>query len=498
MTIAPPQPSKPNLGDFWPRRAWRRDRTSMAPRPIVVAAVASGVVAALTLQVTVVGLGYAVTGAAVTVAVFATRRTIPSAAQAAAIFGALALLAVLGVRGAGWLAAVCVALSWVVGSFALVGGRTWTGLAVGSFALWFTPLRVVRWTRRGARRWHSTGKVPVGRAVGVAAVSAVLLLVFGSLFASADAGFAELLGKAAPSVHVSNPFGRFVLGVLVCGGTLGAAYLLRRTPRVDAFAPKPARPVARWEWAFPLALLDLLFLGFVIVQLTVLFGGNTHVLTTADLTYAEYARQGFWQLLTVTALTLVVIAVAVRKAARVDAVDRTLVRVLLGLLCVLSLVVVASAIHRMSLYENQYGYTRLRVTVMATELWLGLVFVLLIAAGVQLSGRWLPRAVLASAVGGVLLLAVIDPDAYVAGKNVERFDETGRIDVSYLSSLSVDAVPALDRLPEPERSCALYRLDRQVEGESAWYEYNAARDRARELFAAHPVRSCDRGARGNS
>ncbi|MFF2111016.1 DUF4153 domain-containing protein [Rhodococcus koreensis] len=492
MTIAPPQPAAPTRRDFWPRRAWRRDRTSMAPRPIVLAAVATGVVAALTLRVTVVGLGYVLTGAAVAAAVFATRRTMPTAAQAAAILGALALLAVLSVRGAGWLAAVCVALSWVVGSFALVGGRTWTGLAAGSFALWFTPLRVVRWTRRGARRWHATGTVPVGRVFGVAAVTVVLLLVFGSLFAGADAGFAALLGRVAPTVHVSNPFGRFVLGVLVCGGTLGAAYLLRRTPRVDALAPRPGHPVARWEWAIPLAVLDLLFLGFVAVQLTVLFGGNTHVLTTADLTYAEYARQGFWQLLAVTALTLLVIAVAVRKASRVEVADRVLVRVLLGLLCGLSLVVVASAIHRMSLYESQYGYTRLRVTVLVTELWLGLVFVLLIAAGVRLSGRWLPRAVLASAVGGVLLVAATDPDAYVAGKNVERFGDTGRIDVSYLGSLSVDAVPALDRLPEPERSCALYRLDREVRGDSEWYEYNAARSRAKELLAAHPVGSCER------
>lgn len=221
MTIAPPQPAAPPSGDFWPRRAWRRDRTSMAPRPIVLAALAAGVVAALTLQVTVVGLGYVVTGAAVAVAVFATRRTMPTAVQSVAILGALALLAVLSVRGAGWLAAVCVALSWVVGSFALVGGRTWTGLAAGSFALWFTPLRVARWTRRGVRRWHSSGKVPVGRALGVAAVTAVLLLVFGSLFVGADAGFAALLGRAAPTVHVSNPVGRFVLGVLVCGGTLG-------------------------------------------------------------------------------------------------------------------------------------------------------------------------------------------------------------------------------------------------------------------------------------
>ncbi|AWK71343.1 beta-carotene 15,15'-monooxygenase [Rhodococcus oxybenzonivorans] len=494
MTIAPAQPVRTRRTRSWPGGVWRRDRTSIAPRAIVLAAVGAGVVAALTLHITVVGMGYLLTGTAIALAVFATRTVRPTAAQAVAVVTALALLAVLSVRGAGWLATVCVALSWVVGSFAVVGGRTWTGLAAGSFALWFTPLRVIRWTRRGASRWSSAERVSLLRVFGVAAVSAVLLLVFGSLFASADAKFAELLEQATPSVEVSNSVGRLVLGMLVCGGTLGAAYLLRRTPRVDALAPGPGRPVARWEWAFPLALLNLLFLGFVAVQLRVLFGGDRHVLTTDDLTYAEYARQGFWQLLAVTGLTLLVIAVALRKAARREAIDRTLVRVLLGLLCVLTLVIVASAVARMSLYESHYGYTQLRLLVLVTEVWLGLVFVLLLIAGLRLSGRWLPCAVLGSAVCGVLLLAVVDPDAYIAQKNVERFEETGRIDVSYLRSLSVDAVPALDRLPEPERSCALYRLQHEVDEGAEWYEYNAARNRARDLLAAHPVGRCDRVA----
>jgi hypothetical protein len=104
----------------------------------------------------------------------------------------------------------------------------------------------------------------------------------------------------------------------------------------------------------------------------------------------------------------------------------------------------------------------------------------------------LPQAALAAGVIALLSLAVLNPDRFVAERNIDRYNETGRIDVSYLDSLSVDAVPALDRLPEPERSCALYRLDRQVRGESQWYEYNAARSRAKDLMAAHPVGSCER------
>ena len=59
----------------------------------------------------------------------------------------------------------------------------------------------------------------------------------------------------------------------------------------------PTLPVRRsltpWEWALPLALLAGLFAVFVAVQIAVLFGGHEHVLRTAGLTYAEYARQGF-------------------------------------------------------------------------------------------------------------------------------------------------------------------------------------------------------------
>ena len=66
--------------------------------------------------------------------------------------------------------------------------------------------------------------------------------------------------------------------------------------------------------------------------------------------------------------------------------DRVLLRVLLGALCVLTLAVVASALYRMSLYQDAFGYTVLRVFVDGFELWLGLVVVFLLVAGVRLSG----------------------------------------------------------------------------------------------------------------
>jgi hypothetical protein len=210
------------------------------------------------------------------------------------------------------------------------------------------------------------------------------------------------------------------------------------------------------------------------------------------LTYAQYARQGFWQLLAVTALTLALVAVAVRKADRANKPDRAIVRTLLGTLCVLALVIVASAIHRMSTYEQAYGFTRLRVFVDGMELWLGAVLILVLIAGIRMSGSWLPPAVLASAVVAMLTLAAANPDAYIARHNVDRYDRTGQIDTAYLATLSADAFPELDRLPAGLRACALRDLAPAVRATppDPWYDYNFDRARARSALAKHPVAPC--------
>ncbi|UNQ33712.1 DUF4153 domain-containing protein [Prescottella equi] len=486
-TLTPPHPVPDGDLWHWHRDVWRRDRTSVAPRATMAAALGAGAVATLTVQTPAASVAYVLTGAAVAATAFGTVRPRPTPAQLVAVAGALALLAVAAIRGADWLVALCVVASWVVGSLALVGGWTWTGMMLGALGLWFTPVRLVGWVQRGRSRRGTESRVKPGRIAAVTALSAALVALFGALFVSADPEFGRLFDDLLPDVRVTNPGGRVLLGLLVAGVALAATYLRRRTPRFDALAPAPGRSIAAWEWAAPLVLLDLLFAGFVAVQVPVLFGGDDHVQGTAGLTYSHYARQGFWQLAAVTVLTLLVIAVVVRKFDRTARRDRALGRVLLGALCALSLVVVASAVHRMALYENEFGFTRLRLGVMAAELWLGAVFVLLLVAGIRMSGRWLPRAVLASAAVGLLGFAVLNPDGYIAERNVHRYTETGRIDLAYLQGLSVDAVPALDRLPEPARSCALGGIG---VGGATGFDYNAARARAHEILEARPLGPC--------
>ena len=76
----------------------------------------------------------------------------------------------------------------------------------------------------------------------------------------------------------------------------------------------------------------------------------------------------------------------------------------------------------MHVYEQAYGFTRLRLLVAVFEGWLGVVVVLVLGAGVRLRGAWVPRAALLTGAVSLLALAAVNPDAWIARHNVDRFD----------------------------------------------------------------------------
>ncbi|MBM7056669.1 DUF4153 domain-containing protein [Streptomyces durocortorensis] len=403
--------------------------------------------------------------------------------------GGLALLAVPALRDAGWPTFLAVVSAFALGSLALHGSRSWLGVFIGSLGLFDSVVPGIIWGVRGIRARADGSRARWGSALRTTAVALVLLVVFGTLFASADAAFADLLGDLMPDVSVGEGPWRIFLFALGLAGALAAAYAAAAPVRWDGVTVPPGKPRGRAEWALPLIVLNLLFAAFITLQLVVLLGGYEKVRAETGLDHAEYARQGFWQLLWATLLTLLVIALALRWAPRGGSRDRTLVRAVLGTLCVLTLVVVASALRRMDLYVDEYGLTRLRISVAAMELWLGVVLVLILAAGV-FGVRFLPRAIAVSAAAGVLAFGLLSPDGLIAEQNVQRFEDgksTG-IDIDYVKDLSADAVPALDRLPEPERSCALRIIQNEVlHSDAPWYATSWGETRAKEILEKRPV-----------
>ena len=151
-------------------------------------------------------------------------------------------------------------------------------------------------------------------------------------------------------------------------------------------------------------------------------------------------------------------------------------RILLAVLDVLTLGIVATALGRMWLYQQAYGFTVLRLLVLTCELWLGVAFLLVLVAVLR---RGRPRGIVATGAAMLLVLALLDPEGFVAARDVDRFAATGRLDAPYLATLSADTVPALATLPEPQRSCVLAGMTVRQDGD--WRSLNAARAAAAPL-----------------
>jgi hypothetical protein len=153
----------------------------------------------------------------------------------------------------------------------------------------------------------------------------------------------------------------------------------------------------------------------------------------------------------------------------------------MGALAGLTLVIVASALQRMSLYADTYGLTRLRLLVACCEGWFGLVLLLVLVAGVRIRAPWLPRVAIAAGVLALLGLAAANPDRLIAAHNVEQ---ARTVDLDYLATLSPDAVPGLDGLDPDRRGCVLRRFGYDLDDNpDDWRGWNLGRERARKIIA---------------
>ena len=484
VTAARPVPAGPAsfveslFGDLWPE-------AGLSPRiSLLLGSIGIGVLAASVLPYRNIGLALllVLVVAGALVLRVARLRAAPWTILSAALAFALATFAIL--RAAEWLTILAILAIVVLGATALTGAPGLLSIAGGLLA-W--PLAALRGLPLLGRTIAATSRVSVlWPAVRTVAISLVALVVFGGLFASGDAVFGSWTHTLVPDLAWDSLVLRFFVGFVVGGVVLAATYLAINPPRVDRLVPPPARPVARsWEWVVPVGVVVSVFVAFVVAQAAALFGGHDYVLRTTGLTYAEYVHEGFGQLTVATVLTLVTIGVAVRKARRETSGERAVLRAVLGALCALTLVVVASALHRMDLYQHAYGFTVLRVLVDAVELWLGLLVVLVGVAGVRLSGRWLPRAALASAVTFLLVGGLANPEGWVAQRNIDRFHATGRLDTAYLFTLGADAAPTIAAgLPTDVASCLLLSKPAGTDDPLGW---NLGRARGADVIARLPA-----------
>ena len=334
------------------------------------------------------------------------------------------------------------------------------------------------------REWLDQGARRQAQAVGRAAlIAAPLILIFGALFFAADAVF-ETWIRHSLSIDLTALPGHLAW---LLGGTSAAAGLLwcglapEQTPPTG---PRLAdeRRLRPTEIGVVLGSLAALFALFVAIQVQYLFSGDSHVQASTGLTYAEYARRGFFELVAVAALLLPVLLATDWARAR-NWRSLTTFRILGGLLVVLLIVVVASAFQRLSIYMDVYGLTPLRLYVASFLAWLAAVFVWLLSSLLkERRDQFVIGAVLTALVALVVLVA-INPHATVAATNLARAEQGREFDTPHALGLSADATPTLitgiNLLPDQD-ACQIARamLRRWGDPEDELRSWNWARTSA--------------------
>jgi len=341
-------------------------------------------------------------------------------------------------------------------------------------------------------RWGDlplTGRMRSVGSAGVGFLAALpVLLVFGALFASADPLFAKAVDRI------------FVLDVERFAGHAGrigvlawlAAGMLRTLVAAPGRKPSPIGGggwVGLAEVGTALGAVAALFLAFVAAQVPYLFGGAERVARLAGLSYAEYARRGFFELVWVAALTLPVLLVADWALDKRDPHAVRRVRTIAWLMLGLLAVILASALSRMALYTGAYGLTELRLYTTAFMGWLIVVFAWFGATVLQGARERFASGALVAAGCLIVALDVANPDALIARVNLARADRGASFDADYAIRLSADAVPLVvaraTALPPGERCLVADELAARWGGDPApGAPWTIARIRARSAVRA--------------
>ncbi|MDF1497722.1 MAG: DUF4173 domain-containing protein [Patescibacteria group bacterium] len=275
-------------------------------------------------------------------------------------------------------------------------------------------------------------------------ISIPFLLIFLSLFTSADQLFAKSFSNVFETAETANLAVKIVRDFIVGAFFLSSGFLMlaRMNKRIEDNAYK------MWDWlnqtalATFLVMLNLLFMIFVGFQAAYFFGGEALV-KAQGLTYADYAVSGFFELLFVAGLVFGITWFIYRGTEMRNRLS--------GLLSVVLIaqtgVIIVSAMSRLLLYIDTYGLTLSRFWAAFCITLIGLV---LLASAVgtiaKVSYAKMAKLIFLGSLMLTSLVLIFNIEGFIAKYNIERYfnGETKVMDVHYLfDDLSIDAIPQI-------------------------------------------------------
>jgi hypothetical protein len=327
-------------------------------------------------------------------------------------------------------------------------------------------------------------------------ISFPLLLVIILLLSSADQVFAKCINYIPSMLEYINP-GEYIARAIII---FIAAILLFslmwslvnskaagavRSAGVDKDNKRVFDPVVIITILFT---INIIYLLFTLIQFKYLFGQ----LLPKDFSYSEYARRGFFELNIVTLINLSILLCFISFTKKISKITGIFICILNSLLVFSTLVMLLSAHLRMSLYEDVYGYTYLRVL---THAFMAFLFVIFIITFIKI---WkekisLLKPYIIAALIAYVLINYMNIDVFIAGMNIDRL-ERNNIDISYLTSLSCEAVPQLTRLLDSkddtisnEMENYLYLKKKELSETDCWQSFNISRYNAGKILSKYEL-----------
>lgn len=188
-----------------------------------------------------------------------------------------------------------------------------------------------------------------------------------------------------------------------------------------------------------MSMVALLYVFFCTIQIYYLFMGKGSL--PEEMTYSSYARQGFFQLLFVAVMNLIMVLVNLKYFKK-----NKFLNFILTVICGCTYVMIVSAFYRMALYVGEYHLTYLRVLV----LWfLALLAVLMAGVVVLIFKNEFPlfKYCLVTVSLFFMEFSFMRPERVVAEYNVKHVEEWSQGDFEYMTQrLSADAVPVVMRV----------------------------------------------------
>jgi len=328
-------------------------------------------------------------------------------------------------------------------------------------------------------------------------ISLPILTIFIWLFASADIVFQKYLDELL-KISIEPEIVSRVLIVLVSSYFFVgffAKIFEDQKPETSPLKNNEPKFLGSIESSVILSLVSLLFLVFILIQLFYLFGGKTYVWGIEEyITYSEYARKGFGELIGVSIISFLLIYGIDKFGKKGNIFQKRTFKILTSILVLELFVIMTSSATRLSLYIDGYGFTFPRLLSFILLFWLFFTFLLfLYKIFSERKETLFLHSIFCLTILFLIGLNIFNPDAFIAKKNIERYLQKKQLDIRYFNELSDDAIPEIVKIFETiedeqiksEIACYLIKrkenLIKSIETQD-WQSFNLSKKRGLEIL----------------